>query len=129
MWLNILLLSLIFKNSFRRIPIGRQYLECNQDFPCLNFWYGSSRNSIVFECSYDGSYTNTIIDLQSGLIWGIFGTDEEPEIIVEESENNSAYPEIIHDQEEEDFDEIFEIMEENEEKSANWDTYWDFYWR
>ena len=116
--------------------MGRTYLECNQDLPCLNFWYGSPRNSIVFECSYDGSYTNNLIDLENGRIWGIVGTDEEPEIMKEGSDENVSdnywsLEGVVYDQEEEEYiyEGAFEIMEKNDEETPNWDNYLDFYWR
>ena len=86
----------------------------------------------MFECNYDGSYTNTLIDLENGQIWGIVGTDEEPEIM-EEDENDSYYDRswegVVYEQEEEENEETFEIIEENEDQTRNWDNYWDFYWR
>ncbi|CAG5102545.1 Oidioi.mRNA.OKI2018_I69.chr1.g351.t1.cds [Oikopleura dioica] len=110
----------------RRIPDdGRRYLECSRNLPCLDFWYGSSKNDVVFECDAGGSYTSTLIDLQTGRIWAIFGEEKEAEEEEEGVDSRVGFAE--YEEEEEEEVEIVEV-EDDGGVTQEWDAYWDFYW-
>ena len=91
----------------------------------MEFWYGSSKDDVVFECDAFGSYTSTLIDLQTGEIWAVFGDEEEPE-----EGNEVDYRVGFVQYEEEEEEEEFEVVEIKEEEAVaqEWDAYWDFYW-